>query len=396
MLFRSNAGHTVYGIDVNQYAVDMLNKGHVPYVEEGAAEILQENLQKERLLFSTDFDFIKDADVVAIMIGTPVDGEGNARLDDLFTFVDTTLIPRMRKHQLIVLRSTVSPGTTEVLRKHIEKKHGWREGLDYFLVFCPERVVQGKSIIETGKLPQIVGAFNDFSYKAAKDFFSTFITNQIFQLTPKEAELGKLMTNMYRYVTFAFANEMWMIGEKHGVNIDKVIDACNYDYPRMDVPHPGPNVGGPCLFKDGKFLLSDIPFGDLINTSFLINEGMPDYIFNRIRLLQPKIKKVLILGAAFKANCDDTRNSLAFKMKKVCIKNGADVDMVDPLADRLLPEPKYSHSDYDAVIVMTPHDVFQLMDLTLLKKDCIMADVWKFFDTSKNTQSGIYKIGDVR
>ena len=132
----ANAGHTVYGIDVNQYAVDMLNKGHVPYVEEGAAEILQENLQKERLLFSTDFDFIKDADVVAIMIGTPVDGEGNARLDDLFTFVDTTLIPRMRKHQLIVLRSTVSPGTTEVLRKHIEKKHGWREGLDYFLVFC--------------------------------------------------------------------------------------------------------------------------------------------------------------------------------------------------------------------------------------------------------------------
>ena len=87
---------------------------------------------------------------------------------------------------------------------------------------------------------------------------------------------------------------------------------------------------------------------------------------------------------------------MLFRSKKVCIKNGADVDMVDPLADRLLPEPKYSHSDYDAVIVMTPHDVFQLMDLTLLKKDCIMADVWKFFDTSKNTQSGIYKIGDVR
>ena len=112
----AEAGHTVYGIDINQHNVDCLNKGVVPYVEEGAADILQSNLKNERLLFSTDFDFIKDVDVVAIMIGTPVDGEGNARLDDLFTFVDTTLIPRMSKHQLIVLRSTVSPGTTEVLQ----------------------------------------------------------------------------------------------------------------------------------------------------------------------------------------------------------------------------------------------------------------------------------------
>ena len=123
---------------------------------------------------------------------------------------------------------------------------------------------------------------------------------------------------------------------------------------------------------------------------------MPDYIFNRIKAIQPKIEKVLILGAAFKADCDDTRNSLSFKMKKVCIKHGAEVDMVDPLSDRELPQPKYSHSDYDAVIVMTPHDVFNLMDLTLLKKDCIMADVWKFFDLSKDTQSGIYRIGDVK
>ncbi len=392
----ANAGHTVYGIDVNQKAVDTLNKGIVPYVEEGAADILQENLRNERLIFSTDFDFIKDSDVVAIMIGTPVDGEGNARLDDLFSFLDVNLIPRMRKHQLIVLRSTVSPGTTEVLKKHINNAKQWVEGIDYFLVFCPERVVQGKSIIETTKLPQIVGAFNDFSYKFAKDFFSTFITNQIFQLTPKEAELGKLMTNMYRYVTFAFANEMWMIGEKHGVNIDKVIDACNYDYPRMDVPHPGPNVGGPCLFKDGRFLLSDIPFGDLIQTSFLINEGMPEYVFNRIKELNPQISKVLILGATFKKGCDDTRNSLSFKMRKVCRKNGVRSWLVDPYwsEDVYLP----FENEFDAVIVMTPHDEFMdgkemAYNISLFRKDCIIADVWKMFPESELSNTGIYKVG---
>jgi len=390
----ADAGHTVYGIDVNQEVVDNLNFGHVPYVEEGAEEILARNIAQERLIFSTDFDFIKDVDVVAIMIGTPVDGEGNARLDDLFNFVDNTLISKMKRGQLIVLRSTVAPGTLEVLRKHIQKNHGWIEGIDYFLVFCPERVVQGKSITETSKLPQIVGAFNDISYKVAKDFFKTFINNQLFQLTPKEAELGKLMTNMYRYVTFAFANEMWMIGEKHGVDIDKVIDACNYDYPRMDVPHPGPNVGGPCLFKDGRFLLSDIPFGDLIQTSFLINEGMPDYVFNRIKEINPNVDKILILGATFKKDCDDSRNSLSYKMRKVCKKHGVESDMWDPFikADTwMIPQ------EVDAVIVMTPHTgTEKSWPLKQFRKDCIVADLWKMYPESKLSKTGIYKVGDVK
>ena len=393
----ANAGHSVFGIDINHENVAALNKGIVPYVEEGAGTILRNNLDNGRLIFTTDFDYIKQADVVAIMIGTPVDGEGNARLDDLFNFVDDTLIPRMNVGQLIVLRSTVSPGTTEVLRKHIAKKHGWIDGAEYHLVFCPERVVQGKSIIETTKLPQIVGAFTTRSFEVAKEFFSTFITNQIFHLTPKEAEIGKLMTNMYRYVTFAFANEFWMIGEKHGVNIDKVIDACNFDYPRMDVPHPGPNVGGPCLFKDGRFLLSDIPFGDLIQTSFLINEGMPDYLFNRIREMNPDIENVLILGATFKKNCDDTRNSLSFKMKKVCKKHGVKAYMVDPMhiEDMNIPNNK----TFDAVIVMTPHDDFLDPEtfgykIEDFRYDCVIADLWKMFSKSKLSNTGIYKAGD--
>ena len=391
----AEAGHTVYGYDINEEAVRDLNEGYSPYVEEGGEEILKKNLESKKLEFTLDPIVIEDSDVVAIMIGTPVDGEGNPRLDDLFSFVDETLIRYMQKGQLIVLRSTVSPGTTEVLRKHIERLHGWVEGKDYFLVFCPERVVQGKSIIETKKLPQIVGAFNDISFTVAKGFFSTFITNKIFQLTPKEAEIGKLMTNMYRYVTFAFANEFWMIGEKHGVNIDKVIDACNFDYPRMDVPHPGPNVGGPCLFKDGKFLLSDIPFGDLINTSFLINEGMPDYVFNRIKELDPNVETVLILGATFKKDCDDTRNSLSFKMRKVCTKNGVNSYMWDPFV--IVDEKMPGASDYDAVIVMTPHsETKNVWPLREFASTCIVADLWKMYPESKLSNTGIYKIGDLK
>jgi UDP-N-acetyl-D-mannosaminuronic acid dehydrogenase len=211
------------------------------------------------------------------MLGTPVDHENNPRLDDLFDFIDNTLTPFMKHGQLIILRSTVSPGTTELVRDRIELKTKFMEGVDFHLVFCPERVVQTRSVEETGKLPQLVGAFNLASYNKAVDFNASYNKSEQFFLTPREAELGKLMTNMYRYVTFALANEFWMIGEKQGVNVDKITKAINFNYPRMDLPLPGPNVGGPCLFKDGRFLLSDIPFGDLIQTGFLINEGMPDY-----------------------------------------------------------------------------------------------------------------------
>ena len=262
----AQAGHKVFGVDLNEEIINTLNKGTVPYVEHGAEEVLKEQLGNQNIVFTTNSSYIKDSNVIAIMLGTPVDAENNPRLDDLFDFIDHTLVPFMQHGQLIILRSTVSPGTTEIVRNRIEDKTGFMEGVDFHLVFCPERVLQTKGIEETSKLPQLIGAFNDASYNKAAEFFKTFVNNELFFLSPREAEIGKLMTNMYRYVTFALANEFWFIGEKQGVNIDRVIEACNYGYERMAVPTPGPNVGGPCLFKDGRFLLTDIPFGDRKST----------------------------------------------------------------------------------------------------------------------------------
>ena len=395
----AKAGHKVYGVDLNEELILALNEGHVPYVEHGAEELLTEQLANHNIEFTTNASYISKSDVVAIMLGTPVDEENNPRLDDLYNFVDHTLCPYLKEGSIIILRSTVSPGTTEILRDRIEFKTNLKEGTNFHLTFVPERVLQTKGIEETANLPALVGAFSEKSYLKACNFLNTFVDNELFYLTPREAEIGKLMTNMYRYVTFAFANEFWMIGEKHGVNIDKVIDACNYDYPRMDVPHPGPNVGGPCLFKDGKFLLSDIPFGDLINTSFLINEGMPDYIFNRIKDINPNIDKILILGATFKKDCDDTRNSLSFKMKKICKKNGTEAYMWDPHARTSDQDIKRfdTATEYDAVIVMTPHSgMEESWPLYKFRTDCIVADIWKMYPESKLSNSGIYRVGDIR
>lgn len=391
----ADAGHTVYGVDINEELILSLNSGNVPYVERGAAELLAKHLESDtkggNIFFTTNASYINGSDVVAVMLGTPVDAENNPRLDDLFDFVDYTLLPYIREGQLIILRSTVSPGTTEVLRDRIEKKTDMIEGKDFHLVFCPERVLQTKGIEETRRLPAIVGAFSPDSYNKAVDFLKTFVDTTLY-LTPREAEIAKLMTNMWRYVSFAFANEMYMIGDKHGVNIEKVIKSANYGYERMAVPLPGPNVGGPCLFKDGRFLLDSVPFADLIQVSFLINEGMPDYIYQSITKLQPKLKNVLILGATFKKDCDDTRNSLSFKMKKVLKKHGVTVDMIDPFVGPYICK---TFDKYDAVIVMTPHTKFE-ENFTpgMFGPQCVIADVWKMWNLSKNTKNGIYKMGD--
>jgi UDP-N-acetyl-D-mannosaminuronic acid dehydrogenase len=340
-----------------------------------------------------------DSDVVAIMIGTPVDGEGNPRVDDILSFVQYELCEHIgHKNKLIILRSTVAPGTTELIKNLIEKETGLVESRDFHLVFAPERVAQGVGISESRKFPQLIGAFSDESFEKAKTFFDAFVPECI-QLEPREAEFGKLMTNMYRYVNFALANEFYMIGAEQNVDIHKVIAAANKGYSRMALPFPGPNVGGPCLFKDGKFLLETVQYDELIRNSFTINEGMPQFLFNMImkenesRSDHDKIEKIGILGATFKADCDDIRNSLSFKFAKICKRNGIAYDMFDPYivhVDNVWPTDQVG--DYDAFIVMTPHIQFKKFyeDHISKTKDVLVVDAWKFLDASKKTKHGIF------
>lgn len=395
----ADAGHDVVGIDINQNLCNMMNQGMFPYIENGAPEVFGRVREAGRIIFTPDSAEMMGCDVVAIMMGTPVDGEGNPRLDDILNFVEFNLAMFLKKGSLVILRSTVAPGTTEIVKRLLEKKSRMIEGQDFHLVFCPERVAQAYGIEESKKFPQLIGAFSEKSFKIAEDFFKTFVEKECFFLTPREAEVGKLITNMYRYVSFALANEFYMIADKQGVDIHKVIRAANKDYGRMAVPMPGPNVGGPCLFKDGKFLLTDVPFADLINVSFHINEGMPDYILNRIKSLKSNVEQILILGATFKADCDDTRNSLSYKFMKVCKKNGVISHTIDPYV------PQFDHNIddldatiYDAVVLMTPHTKFKEKHMHYirgLRDDCLVVDIWKSWPTSQSFYNGIYTVGQL-
>lgn len=434
----------VYGIDLDSAKCHRLNGGEMIYNEEGGTEALNEALQRGNLEFTCDANnaYLQNSDVIAIMIGTPVDGEGNPRLDHLFDYVENTLqhaladrIERMLP-TTIFLRSTVNPGTTRLVWNKLcdllEMES--RELINFVnLAFAPERVAQGVSIIETPRLPQIIGiphVLNDWkipehirmSLKESIDEFFLNIINvdvEILYMDWIEAELGKLITNMYRYVNFALANEFYMIGDQFSdsncqVNVNKIINSVNKDYPRMNLPLPGPNVGGPCLFKDGKFLTADVPYGDLINTAFLVNEGFPRYVFNQVKKILKEnnlpLKKILILGATFKKNSDDTRNSLSFKFAKICKQNGVEPIFSDPEwkeKDSRNTKKFLEHLGDDhvsAIVVMTPHDVFKdwltsLDNLTDVLEQVpsqyrtgkiLVSDVWKMTNKSQKSPSGFY------
>jgi UDP-N-acetyl-D-mannosaminuronic acid dehydrogenase len=392
------AGHKVYGLDLNDKLITQIQTGWYPYEEEApkgtAGDMLRKALDTNRLHFGVNAFTSEFWDVIVVMMGTPIDQEGNPRVDDINKFFSEVLCPIIKdsdKCPLIILRSTVAPGTTDVLCTLIHEKTGKLESSDFRLVFAPERVAQGKSLIETGELPQLIGAYSNESYQVARDFFKeTFSDILCFQMKPVDAELAKLMTNMYRYVNFALANEFMMVAHYYGSDYETIREAANCGYPRLNLAKAGPNVGGPCLYKDGKFLVSHISYPELIETSFQINEKMPEFIYGLIKK-ETAIGPVMVLGMAFKGNNDDTRNSLSFKLVKILKRHGIRYNTFDPHV------AKHNFLDTDAlsqaqvIVVMTPHDLFNDMEIwKQFPSGVLVIDIWKHLKSSLEFRNGIY------
>lgn len=382
-LVLAQAGHFVYGLDINTEVNAAVMSGKMPFSEEHADDLLTEVLAAKRLQMTDKIDVLGKSEVVIIIIGTPIDENLNPRVDHLIKFIKAAK-PYL-KDQLVILRSTVSPGTTDAVRKTLGNDDS---KLD--LVFGPERVLQGKSIEEIKSLPQIIGAYDERAYNRAAAFFNTFIESETHFLTPTEAELGKLITNMARYVEFALANEFHLICGQFGANAIRVIDAVNKDYPRLKLPVPGPNVGGPCLYKDGWYLVERVPYNEMISSAFRINEGMTMQILQQIEKRMPA-GKVVVLGMAFKANNDDTRNSLAFKMRRQLQFKGYDVVCVDPRVPGHSPIEDIRGAD--AVILMTPHKEFKNLKAVLGhidNPDCWLVDIWGLWPEMRHTSDNGY------
>lgn len=373
---------SVYGIELKQELCDELNKPDAipPFYEKSLEAGLRWSTKNNRLKFGLwSDDEIAKADTIIVIIGTPVDEENNPRLEPLFAIADK-LAQLDLNGKTIILRSTVAPGTTEIFESRLDKV----KFDSYNLAFCPERVTQGNSIAEIVSLPQIVG-MRAGSFDKVQEFFQAFIDVELIECTAREAEIGKLFTNMARYVEFAVANEFQMLADSFDVDGANVLEMFKKDYPRLNIARPGPNVGGPCLFKDGRFLLKNTIGGTIIEEAFRVNEGMPAFIVRKIREAPGFVgfdvfPNILIMGAAFKAESDDIRNSLSFKLKKLLVNEGANVDMYDPFISGIHAVPDWK--EYDVFVVMTPHSYFK-KNLSYLDKfkdvrqNAILVDLWK-------------------
>lgn len=392
----ARCGFRVIGMDRDQDYVDKIKRGEKPFYEAGMEELLRTT----SLLPTTDIAWgAKESDVLILCVGTPLTQGYRQDYTQLYSALSQiSEVPLQGK--LIIVRSTVPPGTVEErIAPLLEKKTGLRMGKDFGIVVCPERILEGKAIEEIRELPEIIGGTDPVSMEIAEQLFRKINPKKrITRTTLKGAELAKLFSNVYRYVNFALANEFALLAEEFGEDSWEIIKMLNDGYARGGVPRPG-LAGGPCLSKDGYFLTSNIAFPDFILMASRLNEFIPQYIVNRLkRRLQEKGKpihrcKIAVLGLAFKAGIDDTRYSPSVSIVGLLESENADVLKHDPYVEGT-DSFEDAVADADAIVLATNHSEFEgvcqrLKKLKKHKPDCILFDCWGMISAEEAGKCGL-------
>lgn len=352
-------GHQVTIVDVNAAAVEAITRGELPFMEHGAAPLLAAHMGKN-LRATTDPSAVAAAEVVVCIVGTPIDEHLNPQVEKLVKLVHE-LGPHLRAGQLFVLRSTVYPGATQ----HIAQVIGQVvPGVD--VAFCPERVAQGHALREFEELPQLISGVTPRALERARALFAC-MTDKLVEVEPIEAELGKLFCNAWRYIVFAAANQFYSLCTSHGIDFYRVWGAITQDYPRLSgFPRAG-FAAGPCLFKDtmqlAAFYNNEFTLGQ---SAMLVNEGLPRVLLRHLREEAGPLgeKTVGILGMSFKGDNDDTRESLAFKLRKLlsleckavlCTDEHARGDWWRPLDEVVAAA--------DVLVIGAPHSGYRALSL---------------------------------
>jgi UDP-N-acetyl-D-mannosaminuronic acid dehydrogenase len=365
----ARAGLRVGIYDTNEATLARISRCEMPIRESGADELLRDLMPSGRIELSADGGMIARADRLVVVVGTPVDEFLGPSMTIFERTVDQ-IAPFLREGSLIVLRSTVYPGTTSYVAQRLAAL-----GCRTDVAFCPERIAEGHALEELTSLPQIVGADEPQAGDRAAELFGRLATTLI-RTSTKEAELAKLFTNTWRYMKFAVANQFFMIAHQAGVDYDNVLHAIRHDYPRAaDLPGPG-FAAGPCLFKDtmqlSAFTSDHFPMGQ---SAMQINEGLPAYIVSALerRYGSLRDRPIGILGMAFKAESDDMRASLSYKLRKLLAWAGAEVICTDPYVpdDRLVPVDEVIARS-QILILGAPHRAYR--GLQVGGKDVV--DIW--------------------
>lgn len=370
------AGQRTVLFDINEKSIEKINSGKFPFKEDDGNKNLKQALKSGKLTaISGPDEVVGQSKIIVMVVGTPVDEYLNPHFGALERALEKYL-PHFRDGQIFMLRSTVFPGTAERIQNYF-KAHRLSVGV----AFCPERIVQGQAFKELKEMPQIISAFDTKTLAAMRTLFKKVSKAGVVEVTPIEAELAKLYSNAWRYIRFAIANQFFMMANDLGVNYENIHKAMTEGYERnKNLPRPG-FTAGPCLFKDTMQLaaFSHNRFF-LGHSAMLINEGFPQYVMqhlvNQVGREELKGKTIGILGMAFKAESDDHRDSLSFKLRKIAARHAKEVLCHDyylehehctPLEDVL----RRSH----ILILATPHAGYREIRKRDLKGK-VVVDVW--------------------
>ena len=364
----ADRGLSVIIFDIDEAAVAQVNAAVLPFDEVDGAAKLGRAVARGVLRASTDPSVVALGANVIVVVGTPIDDDLRPD-EEAVPRALRTCLPYLHDGQLLVLRSTVMPGVTRTVEEMLDAA-----GLAVDVAFCPERISQGNALTELFELPQLVSGRNEASRGRAAKLFG-LLTEHVIELEPEEAELAKLFTNTWRYLKFAAVNEFFTIADRRGLDFERIRQALMQDYPRAADMPPAGFAAGPCLLKDTMQLAAFTEGTFALGLAAMrVNEGLPDYVVSTLERDHDLTDLTVgILGAAFKAESDDIRSSLAYRLKAIAATKARRVLMTDPYVtvDPDLVPVEQVLAEADVLVVATPHAQYRG-----LRTDKPVADVW--------------------
>ena len=362
-LMFAKSGVEVVGTDLNEKLTDSLSKGKLTFEEEGLEELFSDAIEKG-IKFSTEY---QKSDTYIVAVPTPYIKESK-KLDQKYLIsAINSILDVCEKGAVLIIESTVSPGTIDkYIRPEIEKR-GFIIGQDVHLVHAPERIIPGNMIYELEHNSRTIGTDEPEIGKQVKELYSKFCKAEIVVTDIRSAEMSKVIENTYRDVNIAFANELAKICRKDNMDVYEIIRIAN-KHPRVNILQPGPGVGGHCISVDPWFLVGDYPdLTNLILTARKTNDSMPTHVLGRIRDIMREhkitdISKIGIYGLAYKENVDDTRESPTLQLLERMDEHLAfGVKVYDPfIKERIVDHQFMNFEDFlneiEILVIMTAHD----------------------------------------
>ena len=369
-------GFQVLGFDIDNKKVELVNKGIPPFEEKGLSELMIEAGSKLKAS-----NVIEQADIFFISVPTPKKNE-EADLSFVKKAIES-IFSVIENDNLVILESTVPPKTIkQIIKPILDNKK-----INYYISHCPERAFPGNTIFELINNDRIIGGYDNRSTEISKELYLSFVKGKIFTTDATTAEFCKLAENTFRDVNIALSNELAVICEDIGIDVWKLITLAN-KHPRVNILSPGPGVGGHCIPKDPVYLYKSSKKSKLIPVAREVNDSMPKHV---VEIIKRSVKtknnpKISLLGASFKKNVDDTRDSPTEFIAKMLIDEGFNIFIHDPLVINF----KYSLSSFeeciknsDLVVLLVDHDFYATKDFS----------TFKVFDTKNMIKTADIRLG---